>query len=331
MIQKKYLATSLICTMTALYLLGCSHTTQPAETTIQAVHVQSSVAASIVSDELTVSQLGGIAIDSSNGEFSIGWNQFVGPLTQTTERVGDASVVVFDSLVTISERRSPHAGKDIGSVYLNYSGNHQEFKKIQHPFGGTFYSIFQHLFGQTSAGVSFAGNTSYEFEVTGSSSFSAVKVAITSPSALINITSHANGQQVSADSNLTLAWLGGNPTGSVLVRVTPMIGFGPDGFAPCDSGIRMGDRERRGPGGMPPGIRDGGPGRPMRIDSGYTILLANNPGAAVISAATIQQILDGATQLSVTVSQLTATEFDHDGGKYRLVMRDGDRRMLIVN
>ncbi len=111
---------------------------------------------SIASDELTVAHFSGVPVDSSDGVFSIGWNQFVGPIPQDSGRLGDASAVVFDTLATAPGWRSSHAAEDIGTVYLNYSGNHQELRKIQHFFGGTFYSLFPHLFGSASPGVSFA-------------------------------------------------------------------------------------------------------------------------------------------------------------------------------
>lgn len=323
----------------AAYLAGCSQTTQPVTVTSPTADVQTTVAASIAADELTVSKLGGVPIDSSNGEFCIGWNQFVGPLSPGSERLGNASVIVSSGIVTGEGGRAVRSGVDIGTVYLNYSGNHQEFHKSQPRFGGTFYSIFPQLFGQASAGVTFSGSTEYEFEVSGSSLFSPLKVSVSSPAGLISITSHTNGEEVSADSDIVLVWTGGRPEGSVLVRVTPMVGFGSDGFDPCDSTGRKEDPtdKGRGRGGMRPefgrvmpGLRDGDLGGPMRIDTGYVVLLPNNPGTTVVSAATIQQILDGSSRLSITVSQLTASEFTHDSGTYRLVMRDGDRRMLNI-
>ena len=83
-------------------------------------------------------------------------------------------------------------------------------------------------------------------------------------------------------------------------------------------------------GRLMPGIRDGGMRDPQRIDTGYVELLPNNPGTVVIPAASLQAVLDGGTRISVTVSQLTSSVFAHDGGTYRLVMRDGDRRMLNI-
>ena len=308
----------------AMGLGGCSQSTHPSDYSSRQADLQSSVGTSIAIDELTVARLSGVPVDSSDGVFYIGWNPFVGPVTQDSERLGDASVVVFDTLAAITGLRSTYAGEDIGAVYLNYSGNHQEFRKIQHYFSGTFYSLFPHLFGSANPGVSFAANTSYEFEVTGSSSFSAAKVSITSPSALITITSHANGQQVNADSDLALSWSGGNPVAGVLIRIIPMIIFGPDGFVQYGSGLRVRD------GGIPPGIHDGGPDKPIQIDTGYTLLLANNSGKAVIPATVIQELLYATSTLSVTVSEFSTVEFNQDNRKYLIVMRDGDRRMVVV-
>lgn len=313
--------------MAAIYMLGCSNTTQPIQpigATAQAADVQSAVAGSIVDDEIMVSHLSGVPVDSSDGMFDIGWDPFVGPIAQDSEVLGDASVVVFDTLATVSRPRSSHAGEDIGSVSLNYAGTSLAFRKIQHFYGGTFYSLFPHLFGNASPGLTFVPNTSYEFDVTGSSAFSAAKVSITSPPALINITSYANGQQINADSGLAITWSGGNPVAGVLIRIIPMIVFGPDGFAQYGSGLRVRDS------GIPPGIHYGGPDRPIQIDTGYTLLLANNSGKAVIPAAVIQELLYATSTLSVSVSEFSTVEFNQDSRKYLIVMRDGDRRMVVV-
>ncbi len=326
-LKKDLLIISFISGMAALYMIGCTNTTQPIQpfaARAQAPDVQSSVAGSIIDDEIMVSQISGVPVDSSNGVFDIGWNPFVGPIAQDSVRSGDASVVVFDTLATVSGPRSSHGGEDIGSVSLNFAGNSLEFRKIQHFYGGTFYSLFPHLFGNASPGLTFVPNTSYEFDVSGSSSFSAAKVSITSPSALINITSFANGQQVNADSGLAVAWSGGNPVAGVLIRIIPMIIFGPDGFAQYGTGLRVRDS------GIPPGIHYGGPERPIQIDTGYTLLLASNSGKAVIPAAVIQELLYATSTVSVSVSEFSTVEFNQDSRKYLIVMRDGDRRMIAV-
>ncbi len=325
--KKNLLVIYFISGMVAFYMLGCSNTTQPMQptgTAAQAPDVQSSVAGSIVDDEIMVSHLSGVPVDSSDGLFDIGWNPFVGPLDQDSAVLGDASVVVFDTLATVLSPRSSHAGEDIGSVYLNYSGNSLEFRKIQHFYGGTFYSLFPHLFGNASPGLTFVPSTSYEFDVTGSSSFSAAKVSITSPSALINITSYANGQLINADSGLVITWSGGNPVAGVLIRVIPMLIFGPDGFSQYGSGLRVRNS------GLPPGIHYGGPDRPIQIDTGYTLLLASNSGKSVIPAAVIQELLYATSTLSVSVSEFSTVAFNQDSRKYLIVMRDGDRRMVVV-
>ncbi len=313
--------------MTTLFMLGCSNTTQPMQpiaTAASATDAQSAVAGSITDDEIMVSQISGVPVDSSDGVFDIGWNPFVGPIAQDSERLGDASVVVFDTLATVPGPRPWHAAEDIGSVSLNYSGNSLELRKIQHFYGGTFYSLVPHLFGNGSPELTFVPNTSYEFDVSGSSSFAAAKVSITSPPALINITSYTNGQQMDADSDLALTWSGGNPVAGVLIRIIPMIIFGPDGFAQYGSGLRMRD------GGLPPGIHYGGPDRPIQIDTGYTLVLASNSGKAVIPATVIQELIYATSTLSVSVSEFSTMEFNQDNRNYLIVMRDGDRRMVVV-
>jgi len=303
---------------------GCSESTHPYYYSGQEGDRQSSVGASITSDELTVARISGVPIDSSDGVFSIGWNQFVGSADQDSERQGDASAVVFDTVADLSGLRASRAGEDIGSVYLNYSGNHHEFRKIRDNFSGTFYSLFPRLFGQENTGVSFSASTSYEFEVTGSSAFPATKVSIESPASLIHISNYVNGQQVNADSDMVVSWSGGNPVAGVLIRIIPVIVFGPDGFALSGSGMRVRN------GGTQPGFHDGGLDKPVQIDTGYTLLLATNSGKAVVPAAVIQQLLSDTSDLSVTISEFSTVEFNQDGRKYLVLMRDGDRRIVVA-
>ncbi|MGA7160889.1 MAG: hypothetical protein WBZ48_07795 [Bacteroidota bacterium] len=323
-LAKRLLFISCIFGAAGLLMAGCSNTTQPITVAGRSADLHSSVAGSIIDDENMASHISGVPVDSSDGVFDIGWNPFVGPIAQDSERLGDASVVVFDTLATETGRRSLHDGEDIGSVSLIYSGNALEFRKIQHFYGGTFYSLFPHLFGNANPELTFVPNTTYEFEVSGSSLFPATKVSITSPPALIDITSDTNGQQINADSDLVLAWSGGNPVAGVLIRIIPMIVFGPDGFTHYGSGMRETG------GGIPAGIHYGGPERSVQIDTGYTLVLASNSGNAVIPASAIQQLLYATSTLSVSVSEFSTVEFNQDSRKYLMVMRDGDRRMIVV-
>jgi len=300
----------------AVEFQGCTESTHPHYYSGQSAGDQSSVTSSIVIDEVSAAHLAGVPVDSSDGIFSIGWNPFVGPVDQDSERFGDASAVVFDTLS--AKPRYWHGAEDIGAVFLDYSGRQIELQRFQHFFGGAIYSLFPHLFGSQGQGVEFVPNTSYEFDVTGSSSFPATKVSITSPAALINLTGLANGQQVMSDSDLAITWSGGNPVAGVLIRVTPMIDVGPDG-----SGFRMRN------GGVPPGIHEEADGF-EGIDTGYSILLASNSGKGVIPASVLQNYYNYTADLSVTVSEFSTTEFTQDSRKYLVVMRDGDRRFVVI-
>ena len=114
----------------AAEFVGCSESNQPYYYSGQQGDRQSSVGASITADELTVAHISGVPIDSSDGVFSIGWNQFVGLGTLRIRRGrGTHRRSSSTRVADLSGLRSSHAGEDIGSVYLNYSGNHQEFRK----------------------------------------------------------------------------------------------------------------------------------------------------------------------------------------------------------
>jgi hypothetical protein len=305
----------------AIEFQGCTESTHPQYSPGQPAGNQSSVSSSIAIDELTAAHTAGVPVDSSDGVFSIGWDPFVGPIAPDSARTGDASALVFD---TVSAKpRYWHSAIDIGAVYLDYSGTQLELQRVHHFFGGVMYSLFPHLWGQNNQSLEFIPNTSYEFDVTGSSLFPAAKVSITSPAALISITTPANGAEILPDSDLTLAWSGGNPVAGVLIRVTPMIDVDADGFAPYAPGLRMRN------GGIPPGIQEDHEGF-EGIDTGYSILLASNAGKAVIPAAVIQNYYNYTADLSVTVSEFSTTEFNQDNRKYLVVMRDGDRRLVVI-
>ncbi len=103
-----------------------------------------------------------------------------------------------------------------------------------------------------------------------------------------------------------------------------MIDFSPDGFT------LPGSRPRERSGELPPGIYDGGLDRPMLIDTGYTLLLATNSGKAVIPPGAIRRLVSDTAELSITVSEFSTVEFSQDNRKYLVVMRDGDRCMVIA-
>jgi hypothetical protein len=273
--------------------------------------------AAIVDDNLAVAKAGSSAVDSANGVFEIGWHQFFGPLNQTPALRGGASAVVFDGTQGSVAPHFTRAGKDVGEIAINYSGNHTVLNKKTNPRGGTFYSTLARMFQQQNpSNIEFVPNTLYEFEVSGTASFAPLKASFTTPSALMSVTSHKDNDAVSASNDLTIKWTGGTTAG-VVIRVNAHRAFGPGGM------------HGRGPGG-----RHGGPMvPPVGVGEGYIVKLDTNPGEYTIPAAKIQEVLSNVqniTEIGVCVSQFTTTEISHSTGLYKLVMRNGDRRVLSV-
>src|SRR5204863_8585470 len=115
---------------------------------------------------------------------------------------------------------------------------------------------------------------SYQFEVSGSSKFSAFTTSLTAPAALINLTSPAKGDSISTSSDLVLNWNGGNASGGVLIVIAaqpPRPQWGPPQGPPGGFGGRPpdGDGHRgRGGGGFGPPPGD----HPPRCDSTRAIV-----------------------------------------------------------
>ena len=197
-------------------------------------------------------------------------------------------------------------GIDLGKVYLNYSGKHVELDKHTTPAGGVVYSLRPRPMrqmgrpGAASVGLEFKPSTSYEFEVTGATGFSPLKIPVTTPPALLAITSHTDGQSVTTSVDLTLKWSGGTQRGVSIV------------LAPARG------QQHRGERGNPPGPQE------------VIATLDANPGSYTIPSAKLQEVLAGSASGRIVcgVLQLSSTDVTHDGGPVHAVLRDGARVML---
>ena len=264
-----------------------------------------------VDNDLALMKAGGMPLDSAAGVFSIGWNEIFRPFMDTSRIKGMAFAVAFGERPT----DLPHFrkfGLDMGDITINYSGNQVEMYKHVHDRRGVAYSLFERPFGHCDSEnmLEFIPNTDYQFEVTGSEYFAPVTITVTSPSALMDITSPAFGEFIDPTQDLTINWEGGN-TGKVGVRLMPAM------------------RPRRGPGGM-----HGGPGHepipPM--DRVIFVILEENTGTYTFTAQQIQRLLNGidSNGLRAEVSQMDFVDVEHPNGTLHTAMRNGNSVMLRI-
>ena len=268
-----------------------------------------------VDSDLGLMKSGGMPIDSSAGVFSIGWNEMFRPSMDSSEIKGMAFAVAFGERPT----DLPHFrkfGLDMGDVFINYSGNQIEMYKHNHPRRGIAYSLFERPFGHCESEnlLQFEPNTEYQFEVTGTDVFAPITITLTSPSALMNITSPTFGEIINPAEDLTITWEGGNE-GKVGIRLMP------------DFRHRRGHHD--GPGGM-----HGGPGPDQNppMHRVIFIILDTNTGTYTFTSQQILELLEGipANGLRAEVSQMEFGAVEHENGTLRTAMRNGNSVMMRI-
>jgi hypothetical protein len=262
-----------------------------------------------VDNDLALLKDGGMPLDSAAGVFSIGWNELFRPMEDSSEVRGMAFAVAF------GERRTDLThfkkfGLDMGDIFINYSGNHIEMHKKFHPMRGVAYDLFERPFGGCNPEnlLQFIPNTEYHFEVTGSEAFAPITITLTSPSALMDITSPTNGDVIDPTQNLTINWEGGNQD-KVALRLMPHLRPLP---------------------GRHHGIHGEPPQPPPPFDRVIVVILDNNPGTYTFSAQQIQEMLNGiqANGIMAEVSQMDFGEVQHQNGMLHTAMRNGNSVML---
>lgn len=264
-----------------------------------------------VDNDLALMKDGGMPLDSAAGVFSIGWNEIFRPFMDSSGIKGMAFAVAFGERGTDLQHLRKF-GLDMGSIFINYSGNQVEMYKHSHSMRGVAYSLFERPFGKCESEnmLEFVPNTDYQFEVSGSENFAPITITLTSPSALMNITSPTFGEFINPTEDLTINWEGGNE-GKVGIRLMP--------------GLKSG----KGPGGKP-----GGPGKDPKppMDHVIFIILKTNTGTYTFSAQQIQSILNGiqADGLRAEVSQMDFGEVEHENGMINTAIRNGNSVMMRI-
>lgn len=294
--------------LTAMLLSGCkSEVNSPERNDL----TDEQASFKTVDSDLALMRDGGMPLDSAAGVFSIGWNEMFRPFDNNSEVRGMAFAVAFGERETdlLHLRRY---GLDMGDVYINYSGNQIEMYKRFDDRLGTAYSLFEPPFGHCNSDnlLEFIPNTEYQFEVTGSDVFAPITISLTSPDALMDITSPSNGQVINPSQDLTIEWEGGSE-GKVGVRLMPHI-QPPQG------------RMQSGHGGSPP--------HHPPFDRVIFVILDTNTGTYTFTAQQIQEMLDGieANGLIAEVSQMDFDEVEHENGTLNTAMRNGNSIMLRI-
>ena len=295
-----------------LFLLGCqSEVNSPDQNNLNS----DQLAYQTVDSDLALMKDGGMQFDSAAAVFSIGWNEIFRPFMDSSRIKGMAFAVAFgDSETDLTHLRK--IGLDMGDISINYSGNQVEMYKHIHPRRGIAYSLFERPFGNCDSEnmLEYLPNTDYQFEVTGSEVFAPITITLTSPSALMNITSPTFGEVINPAEDLTITWEGGNE-GKVGIRLMPNL------------------RPRRGHGGGQGGMH-GGPGHDQNppMDRVIFIILDTNTGTYTFSAEQIQELLNGipANGLRAEVSQMDFGAVEHENGTIRTAMRNGNSVMMRI-
>ena len=293
-----------------LFLLGCqSEVNSPDQNNLSTDQLTYQA----VDNDLALMKDGGMPLDSAAGIFSIGWNEIFRPFMDSSRIKGMAFAVAFGERPT----DLPHFrkfGLDMGDIFINYPGNQVEMYKHIHPRRGVAYSLFERPFGHCDSEnmLEFIPNTDYQFEVTGSENFAPITITLTSPAALMNITSPAFGEIINPAEDLTINWEGGTE-GKVGIRLMPDF------------------RHRREHDGGPGGGHGGpGPDQNPPMHRVIFIILDTNTGTYTFSAEQIQDLLNGipANGLRAEVSQMDFGEVAHENGTIRTAMRNGNTVMM---
>ena len=267
----------------------------------------------VIGSDLELLKEGGLDIEGADGVFSIGWNEIFRPFDTGAEVMGSAFAVAFGE----DAGTFPHfhrLGINMGSVFINYASNQVEMHKHSDERRGTAYTLFKRPFGRSENILEFIPNEDYEFEVTGSEQFSAATFTLTSPEALIDITSHNHADEINPTQELTLTWEGGIADEKVAIRL--MAHF-------------RGHHGQRGPHGN----RDPkGPPPRSPMETVIFIVLDRNPGEYTFTAEQVQELLknNGTQHIVAGISQMDIQEVEHEGKILHTVMRNGNSVMLKV-
>ncbi len=128
--------------LTLIILPGCQDASSPNENGV----ATDQLTYETVNSDMGLMKNGGMEFDSAAGVFSIGWNEMFRPFEDGGDVRGMAFAVGFgDGETDLTHFR--RSGLDMGSVFINYSGNQIELHKRYHRVRGTAYTLFERPFG----------------------------------------------------------------------------------------------------------------------------------------------------------------------------------------
>jgi len=251
--------------------------------------------------EMTGLASDGVQVDESLGVFSIGWNQWFRPRHEESEIVGEAFAVGFAEPTNPEPPLSPE-GVSMGEVYLNCPDVQIELNQKECRNGGIVYSSFSRPFKETGPPVNYFPDLSYQFEVTGSEQFDPITFSVTSPPALLTVTSHSREDWIEPGEDLTLNWEGGYENSPVRIFIT--------------------NHKRH---------RPRGPRHPLPED-GIIVKLETNSGEYTVPASDLEDLLSGTpgNRIMVRITQANITEVGHGGETILGIVRTGDGVMLHI-
>jgi len=302
-----------LCLIFVLFISCSEKTQQPQQARFNTELEQAYITS--VNEDFELLKASGINMDSANVIFSLGWNQFIGPMHQGSNHSSHARAVGFEEPQNIHPRL--RGGEDLGTVNINYSGQQIELNKIQTPEEDIFYSNFikphkRHSRKRGPGGqngsdgnivdIQYNPSTEYQFVTTGAGNFNPISMSVTSPAELLDITSNQNGDTINVNNDLSLTWAGGSETDKIAIRILP--------------------HQFPGHGRHP---------HPRHFAEGIFILLDTNTGQHTISTTELWNLVNSTNtaEIAIMVTQLSISEIENDGMIYHAVMRSGDR--IIVN
>ncbi|MGH1365170.1 MAG: hypothetical protein ACRBF0_16540 [Calditrichia bacterium] len=280
---------------------ACSETLEPRDDVFDST--LESIAT--IDDDLTLLKDSGESIDDAAAVFSLGWKQFIDSESEEATVSGHAHAVYFDEENVVEFRgRTISTGQDMGEMKLVFDGQSLDIPKREARRGGVVYSLFRHRRGDGAGSeLPFVPGATYSFQVSGAGDFEATSIDAVAPAGLMEITSHETGEALDLSGDLNISWTGGTAE-SVIVRVVAF------------SSRRTGDR-------------------PMRHQRPESVMaeVTTNSGSHTIAAADLASLatnLESGSGIAIMISQINSTDFTHNTGILRTLVRNGDRVRLVV-
>lgn len=145
MIRKYLLA--MVCSLALLgFSVGCENAITDSLDEDSQDQLISELYETAVDDELSKVSDNGANLEGVDAVFSLGWHPFYNPREEELQIRSDAFAVALNSDTSLDRRH--RAGKDMGTVTLQFSEGELELNKIELPNGGVVYNIGKRMHGR---------------------------------------------------------------------------------------------------------------------------------------------------------------------------------------